>query len=862
MANFLRSLRFDAISFWLGFVAGVLFLFILGKLRPFFAMLRRNMRASAEAAKYEVFLSTEIRLGNDTLRAAQQEHLAAPLFSLDELAIAPRFLAPPPPPLAYEPAHTEDITDWVLPYMPDWPLMASFYGAPTFSLAEALQGDCHLVITGQAGSGKSVALAHLATQVVRHAPETGKYSNHIPLLLHAADLVLPARNPDDLLATLLEALYSYTSTATQVRLPKMLEVVAGQGRLLLLLDGLDELGPPEIDQVTTYLEALLERFPQTRVVTAAIPAQLGSLLRMGFVSLPIAPWTQAQRQEWIAKWSELWERYVGDAGANPLLLVGWLLNNTTNLSPLELTLKVWAAFAGDAIGPTPRDAMEAHLRRMTANRSSKVRPALERLASQMLLSMSLSAEQKAAEGWLAGSGLAAEGEAYAADGDAAAVEAGQEFSEFGGEEPLPEESGQRDKDRNKKDKTPQKSKVRVSGALPRLIECGLVHGRAAERVTLSNPALAGYLASEPLIEGNNASALVHQPEWGGRSLGLRYVAASDPQAAWMGELLQEEDIDTLLSGLLSAAAWLRDAPEKYPWSPNIMRRLALCLQKDPLPFGIKARAVAALVQSGNAGVGALFKQMLSDPHSEIRQLGALALGVQRDARAIPDLARLIRDPAPAVGRAAILALVAIQEEAALEAVADVLLSGEETLRRAAAEALANIPEQGYPTLKEGAQVEDPAVRRAVVYGLARTRQPWAYELIEKLLTQDKQWVVQDAAGQTLEALEHANPRIPQPLPPLTHTPWLIEFAGKRGMGVAPGKPAYDLLFLALKEGDEDQKTAAIYYLTQYVDESAVMPLYQTYFTSRGELREAALLALWQTSASGIPLPPPVQFGLR
>jgi HEAT repeat protein len=336
----------------------------------------------------------------------------------------------------------------------------------------------------------------------------------------------------------------------------------------------------------------------------------------------------------------------------------------------------------------------------------------------------------------------------------------------------------------------------------------------------------------------------------------------DPQCAWLNELLEEENVDVLLSGLLGAAAWLRDAPEKYLWAGNVMRRLAICLQKETLPLGLKARAVAALVQSGNSSVAMLFKQMLADPHDEIRQLGALALGMLRDVRAIPDLIRLIGDRHPPVGRAAILALVAIHEDAALEAVADVLLGGEETMRRAAAEALANAPEQGYPTLKEGTQVDDPAVRRAVVFGLARTRQPWAVELIEKLHTGDNQWVVQDAAGQTIESLGRANPRVPQPLPALTHLPWLIEFAGKRGMGVAPGKPAYDLLFLALKEGDEDQKLASIYYLSRAVDDEAVLPLYKSYFSSRGELREAALNALWHTAAAGITLPPPVQFGLR
>jgi HEAT repeat protein len=209
-----------------------------------------------------------------------------------------------------------------------------------------------------------------------------------------------------------------------------------------------------------------------------------------------------------------------------------------------------------------------------------------------------------------------------------------------------------------------------------------------------------------------------------------------------------------------------------------------------------------------------------------------------------------------------LALVAIGDKSGLETVAYTLLQGDEGLRRSAAEALANHPEEGHPTLEEGSTLEDTAVRRAAAFGLGRIRQPWATAILEKMHTEDSQWVVQDAATQMLDTIHQPHPRLPIPLPALTHTPWLIAFAGEQGMGVAPGKPAYDLLYLALKQGNEAQRLAATYYLGQNVDASAVLPLYQTYFSSTGELRETAFNALWNLAAAGISLPPPVQYGLK
>ncbi len=81
------------------------------------------------------------------------------------------------------------------------------------------------------------------------------------------------------------------------------------------------------------------------------------------------------------------------------------------------------------------------------------------------------------------------------------------------------------------------------------------------------------------------------------------------------------------------------------------------------------------------------------------------------------------------------------------------------------------------------------------------------------------------------------------------------------MGIAPGKPAMEMLYKALREGNEDQMLAVLYYLGQSGDSGAVLPIYQVYFSNRGELREAAFNALWALADCGIELSPPAQFGL-
>jgi HEAT repeat protein len=210
---------------------------------------------------------------------------------------------------------------------------------------------------------------------------------------------------------------------------------------------------------------------------------------------------------------------------------------------------------------------------------------------------------------------------------------------------------------------------------------------------------------------------------------------------------------------------------------------------------------------------------------------------------------------------AILALSRIGSKSAMEAIAATLLSGNEAMRRAAAEGLSMQPEEGYPALEEGSQMEDLLVRRATVYGLARIDEPWARERLNKLQVEDEQWVVRSAATQALEELSRPNLRIPQPHPPLAQTPWLIAFAGTLGVGIAPGKPALDLVAQAAKTGNDEQRLAAVRYLGLHGDENALSPLYQMYYGDDPDEAEAAYLALWTLSAGGLPLPEPQQFGL-
>src|SRR5215204_5169426 len=127
-------------SFIVGFIVGILFMWLLGRARPLLQQIRANWSQQREVAQVRRTSGLEDNHRRITLRRAQGMHLAASLFSLDEILQEPRLLAPP---ARVEPgviSIQEDIISQTLPYMPAFPEIAAVYRAPTLSLADALKG--------------------------------------------------------------------------------------------------------------------------------------------------------------------------------------------------------------------------------------------------------------------------------------------------------------------------------------------------------------------------------------------------------------------------------------------------------------------------------------------------------------------------------------------------------------------------------------------------------------------------------------------------------------------------------------------------------------------------------------------------
>jgi len=402
--------------------------------------------------------------------------------------------------------------------------------------------------------------------------------------------------------------------------------------------------------------------------------------------------------------------------------------------------------------------------------------------------------------------------------------------------------------------------VPTYGLLSKMVDSGLLILHKNNRMRFLHPVLNGYLAGQAIGDNEADLTLLAQPDWNGKTISLHYLAARGDASA-LAEMMLKESTLPLHKQILCVARWLRDAPRETAWRGKVFASLLTLLQAEGQPLGLRSQAMAAFVVSGDPGATALFRQLLSSRSFDLLPLAALGSGAMRDVKAIDALEELMQAPVGAVRRATCLALVTIGTPNSLDAVGRALLQGDEELRRAAAEALANDPGEGHAMLKEGAALPDIMVRRAVVHGLSRVGQPWAMDTLQHLQVEDDQWAVRNLANQYLEQMQNIDPRVPRRLTPPSESPWLIEFAGKEGMGIPRGGPATEVLLSAFKLGETEQRLAALPYLKRVANEGVIGALYNAMYGEDPEVREAAFYAIEEIGANGVNLPHPNQFGL-
>ncbi len=782
---------FDVGELIAGIFLGVILLWLYNRFEPARAYISNWISDRAELSIRRRDSSAFDRYRVDLIARAQSSHLARVLFALDEIVVTPQVLAPQTTADPEDKDHVPEDTLSIVPNLPDWKFLSGIYSAPTIGLDAALSDGANLLITGHPGSGKTTALAYLAIRLAMRDPAYDSLVDYTPVWIHAADLVLDRSVQKDPLKAVIQAAENNVSASAAARLGSQLQNHFRRGRAILLLDGLDEFTEAEIEELSRWLNKLVDRFPNIRVVAAGPVTGYDGIVEAGLVPIPIAPWSEQDQRVFLRKWSRAWQEYIAPTlpknrlvDLDPALITGWLAGSMRGFSPLEATLHVWSSYVGDVRGGTPVDGLEAYISRFLSPNERR-------------------SAQASALAWMrAKSGILT--------------------------------------DRTLKRGTPVQD----------MVDAGILTQHIHNRYTFSQPNIGAYLAARAMAEGEFDSQIL-QMGWHPSELAMAYYAAFGDISAVVDPMLDHQN-DTLSHRLLTLGSCIRQAPKKMPWRAEVLRRLAKIATDPNSPYGLRLRTVHVLSSTGDSTVAIFFRRLLNADNPSSRVLGALGIGGIRDEESVKLLITNINTKRNLHSRqAACLALAAIGTDEAMEGLGHILLESDEGVQIAAAEALACNPDEGFSMLRDAIDMKNLLTRRAAVFGLGRVPEAWSFEILETIQMEDDQWVVRGAAAEVLE--RHRNPpwKVKPQESDISELKWLQDFAAREGLGVAPGKAALEMVRRALNKGSEDEQVAALEAIAWTGGEDLALELVQALKAKEPHLRDAAFEALWQLDARGV-----------
>ncbi|WP_414585663.1 NACHT domain-containing protein [Scytonema sp. PCC 10023] len=158
----------------------------------------------------------------------------------------------------------------------------------------AVETYSKLRVLGKAGVGKTTFLQHLAIQCNRGAFA----ANQVPIFITLKNFAEESRGTNEF--SLLNYIRSCFLTSG-ISEESAIETLLGAGRVLLLLDGMDEVLNQESNAVLKEIRSFSDKYHKNRFVASCRTADQKLRLR-GFTDVEIAPFTQEQIRAFAQKW--------------------------------------------------------------------------------------------------------------------------------------------------------------------------------------------------------------------------------------------------------------------------------------------------------------------------------------------------------------------------------------------------------------------------------------------------------------------------------------------------------------------------------------------------------------------------------
>lgn len=836
MADF----NFEPVNFGLGAASGVLTTVVVQRIYRFI----RNIDLEGERSLVRTYASREADKGYllALVEHARHAHLLGQSVRLDDILVEPRFI--PPPELIDLPEEDVPIENVFasLPRVHDYPHLHAPYNIPTLSVEDLSRGTNKIAIVGVQGSGRTTALLSIALwsagylefvperdeiieeleaaldpkkdvplpeQVLRarrrvamsevtraryragfEEEDTGpkdptepdetvpievpsRFREIAPIYIHMADIVLESGEYGqhvDPAEPLVRALQRQAGWLSSKRLVNKTYKLLENGSCLVLIDGYDDIIAEKRPNAIRWIRALMELYPDNYFVMAMPPEGYGLLMESGTVPVYLKPWndqivstnTDKIQQQWEALSKIPIEFSVNDYEVIENYIAE-VKQDSRQLHALDSTLRTWSIFKGIE-NASYSEQMQAYLENLFP-KANDIMPELQRMATIQL-----------DKGYVTIANLV--------DYAVHKVETGEEpelIRTITGEIETVQTSTSDipviDEEREDKEEAKLRRQVENEQGqlLDKLLKAGVLQQYRGGRYQFRHKILASYLAALDLVEASEYII-------------FRKFRKSDWQYA-MNYLAELRDIDFLVAEqvdnaldvrhekVLHVTTWLKFAGQDVSWRSNLLRYLGTLFAASNQFTVVRERVAAALVGSRDPGARLVFRQGLKTSNPDVRRLACLALGALQDTGAVEALTQVVfQDPVLDNKVAGTMGLLAIGTEDALVSALDLMdMTSNEEVRRAVTENLADNHEIGYPTLRDMLASESIAMRRAALFGVGRVQTDWAWLLIDRTYQRDTESFVRLASEvvlrQKFDGYFYQLKSYPLP----TEAPWFVDW---------------------------------------------------------------------------------------
>jgi hypothetical protein len=157
------------------------------------------------------------------------------------------------------------------------------------------------VVIGLPGSGKTTLLQHILLSAVNGELTFGEDKGMVPVFVKVQQL-----NSSIFLPGLDDLLQTFESSVFTGACPGFLKRQFELGRILLLIDGLDEIIPEKRQSLIQWITTLINFYPNSKYILSSRPAgyQSEEFLNLGFTELELCDFNSSQMDQYVYQWTK------------------------------------------------------------------------------------------------------------------------------------------------------------------------------------------------------------------------------------------------------------------------------------------------------------------------------------------------------------------------------------------------------------------------------------------------------------------------------------------------------------------------------------------------------------------------------